>query len=129
AREGGAKAEETDYDEVRRKLGVAYQKAQQGLQTVVGTPQSVTAKIKTIMQVLRPGSFTFFAIQGTVGNADRQKSMQLMAEEVIPVLREYAKEIGLVDPFERTPGSVPLRTGVARDPVADRQALAALGFK
>jgi alkanesulfonate monooxygenase SsuD/methylene tetrahydromethanopterin reductase-like flavin-dependent oxidoreductase (luciferase family) len=120
---------ESDYDEVRRKLMVAYQKAQQGLQTVVGSPQTVIPKIKTIMEVLRPGSFTFFAIQGPVGNDDRLKSMQLLAQEVIPVIREYAKELGLVDAFERTPGSISLRTGVARDPVADRAALAAISFK
>ncbi|MGH7961383.1 MAG: LLM class flavin-dependent oxidoreductase [Candidatus Binatia bacterium] len=120
---------ETDFNEVRRKLVVSFEKSQKGLQTVVGSPKTVIPKIKTILQVLRPGSLTFFAIQGPVSNADRMKSMKLLAEEVIPVIREYGKEIGLVDAFERTPGTVTFRNGVARNPVVDRSPLAALGLR
>ena len=47
----------------------------------------------------------------------------------MPALRDYAKELGLVDPIERTPGSVPLRSGVARGAVVDRSPLAALGLQ
>jgi hypothetical protein len=55
--------------------------------------------------------------------------MRLFAEEVIPALKEHARAIDLPDPFQRTPGSIPLRAGTKRAPVVDRGPLSALGFK
>jgi alkanesulfonate monooxygenase SsuD/methylene tetrahydromethanopterin reductase-like flavin-dependent oxidoreductase (luciferase family) len=121
-------ADSTAYDEVRKKLAASYQKAQKGMQMIVGAPQSVIPKIKSLLQVTRPGSITFFNIQGPVSNEDRLTSMKLLAEEVIPAIRDYAKEIDLPDPYERTPGSVKLQAGVSRAPVVDRDALASLGI-
>jgi hypothetical protein len=46
-----------------------------------------------------------------------------MANEVVPVLRDYADELGLDSPFDRRPGSVPLEAGREREPVADRRPL------
>jgi len=117
------------YDEVRKKLFASYQKAQEAYQIVVGTPKTVLPKIKTLMEVLRPGIFVIFNVQGPVSNQDRMTSMRLFAQEVMPALRDYGKEIGLKDPIERTPGSVKLASGVSRLPVADRGPLAALGLK
>jgi alkanesulfonate monooxygenase SsuD/methylene tetrahydromethanopterin reductase-like flavin-dependent oxidoreductase (luciferase family) len=122
-------AEPVDYDEVRKKLSAGYQHAQQNLQLVVGTPKTVIPKIKTMLRVLRPGVFIMFSVQGPVSNEDRMTSMRLFAQDVIPALREYAKEIDLPDSFERTPGSVNLRSGVARAPVVDRAPLKELGLK
>jgi hypothetical protein len=44
---------------------------------------------------------------------------------VIPALREYGKTMGLVDPFQRTPGSNLLRGGKP-EPVSNPAALADL---
>ena len=118
-----------DYDEVREKLTAGYRKAQQNMQLIVGTPKTVIPKIKTMLRVLRPGVFIMFSVQGPVGNKDRQTSMRLFAQEVMPALREYAKEIDLPDSFERTPGSVSLQPGVARAPVVDRAPLTELGLR
>jgi hypothetical protein len=96
---------------------------------IVGTPKTVIPKIKTIMSVLRTGIFIILSIQGPVGDDDRRTSMRLFAQEVIPELKAYAKEIDLPDPFERAPGSVKLALGTRRVPVVDRGPLAALGFK
>ena len=85
-------------------------------------------KAKTLLRVLRPSIFVFFNIQGPVGDDDRKTSMRLIADELVPQLRAYAKETDLVDPFERTPGSVTYRNGVARDPVVDRTPLKELGI-
>jgi hypothetical protein len=52
--------------------------------------------------------------------------MRLFAQEVMPAVRTYAKELDLPDPFERFPGSVKLQAGVARVPVVDRTSLASL---
>jgi hypothetical protein len=45
---------------------------------------------------------------------------------VIPPLKEFSKEIGLTDPFERFPGSVKLTPGTKRLPVVDRTPLKSL---
>ena len=117
-----------DYDEVRRKLTSGYQKAQKNLQVIVGTPKTVLPKLKTLLQVLRPGIFTVFSVQGPVSNKDRLTSMKLIAQEVTPTLREYAKELDLPDPYERTPGSIKLQPGVSWAPVVDRGPLSSLGL-
>ena len=68
---------------------------------IVGTPKTVIPKIKTLLQVLRPGIFIFFNVQGPVSNEDRLTCVRLLAQEVVPAIREYAKEIELLDPDER----------------------------
>ncbi len=118
-----------DFDEVREKLTVGYKKSQQNLQTIIGTPKSVLPKLKTLMRVLRPGVLIVFNIQGPVGNEDRMTSMRLLANDVIPQMREYARELDLPDSFTRIPGSVNYRSGTKRDPVVDRLPLDQLGLK
>ena len=54
------------------------------MQVIVGTPDTVIPKIKTIMSVLRIGIFIILSIQGPVADDDRRTSMRLFAQEVIP---------------------------------------------
>ena len=54
--------------------------------------------------------------------------MRLMGEEVVPAIRDYAKEIDLPDPYEREPGSVKAYAGAHRLPVVDREPLGKLGL-
>jgi alkanesulfonate monooxygenase SsuD/methylene tetrahydromethanopterin reductase-like flavin-dependent oxidoreductase (luciferase family) len=121
--QSGVNPDGVDYDEVRQKLYGGYQRAQQNLQVIVGTPKTVIPKIKTLLQVLRPGIFIFFNVQGPVSNADRLTSVRLMAQEVVPAIRDYAKEIDLLDPSERPPGTVQLHAETQRLPVVDRDPL------
>lgn len=120
--------DEVDYDEVRQKLAAGYQQAQEHMQIIVGTPKTVIPKIKRLLQVLRPGIFMFFNVQGPVSNADRMTCVRLLAQEVIPAIRDYAREIDLPDPYERTPGAVQVQAETTRVPVVDREAFAALGL-
>jgi alkanesulfonate monooxygenase SsuD/methylene tetrahydromethanopterin reductase-like flavin-dependent oxidoreductase (luciferase family) len=120
---------DVDYDEIRRKLRAALLRAENSLQVIVGTPKTVIPKIESILSVLRTGIFIILSIQGPVGNEDRRTSMRLFAEEVIPALKMHAKQIGLADPFERTPGSAKLVSGSKRAPVVDRGPLAEFGVK
>ena len=83
-----------NYDEIRRKLMSAYDKAQKDYLMIVGSPKTVIERIKTIMQLLRVSILTVFQVQGTVSNEDRRNSMRLFAQEVMPAMREYAKETG-----------------------------------
>jgi hypothetical protein len=55
--------------------------------------------------------------------------MRLFAQDVMPALHEYARELDLPDPFQRTPGSVALNDGTSRAPVADRSPLKELGLR
>jgi alkanesulfonate monooxygenase SsuD/methylene tetrahydromethanopterin reductase-like flavin-dependent oxidoreductase (luciferase family) len=125
---GQSEEVEIDPEEIRRKLIPGYQKAQKALQLIIGSPKSVIPKLKAIMSTLRPGALIIFSVQGPVSNEDRQISMKLIAQEVIPALKEHAKAIDLPDALERTPGSVKLRTGVSRLPVSDRGPLKELGL-
>jgi alkanesulfonate monooxygenase SsuD/methylene tetrahydromethanopterin reductase-like flavin-dependent oxidoreductase (luciferase family) len=128
ARHGGGEAS-VDYDEVRRKLRGGLEKVMRNYQVIAGTPATVTKKVKAILSILRPGVFIMFSVQGPVSDEDRRTSMRLFAQEVMPALRDYAKEIDLPDPFQRTPGSVTLSNGAKRAPVADRGPLAELGLR
>lgn len=110
----------TDYEEVRKKLLVGYQRAQQGLQVIVGTPKTVVPKIMAVQRVLRPGIFMAFNVQGPVSNKDRMTSMRLFAQEVMPALRENARALGITSPVEQIPGSIKLSSGTSRATVHDR---------
>jgi len=125
----GAAAAEIDYAEIRRKLHAALLRGQQNMQVIVGTPKTVIPKIQAIMSVLRVGIFIILSLQGPHSDEERRTSMRLFAEEVIPALKEHARAIGLLDPFQRTPGSIKLSAGTKRAPVVDRGPLTALGFK
>ncbi len=117
-----------DYAEIRRKLHAALLRGEKNLQVIVGTPKTVIPKLKTILSVLRTGIFIILSLQGPATNDQRRTSMRLFGEEVIPALKEHARAIGILDPFERQPGSVKLAPGVKREPVADRGPLAHLEF-
>jgi len=114
---------ETDIAGARAKLDAEYRKAQASLSIITGTPKTVIPKLRRIMEVLRPGVFAIFNTTGPVESKDTMNSIRLMGAEVLPAMREYAKELGIVDPFERTPGSRPYVAGTKRDPLVDVAAL------
>jgi len=114
---------EIDYDEIRRKLKTALLRAQENLQVIAGTPDSVLLRLKHILNVLRTGIFIILSIQGPIADEARRTSMRLFAEEVMPELRAHAKALGLFDPFERKPGTVRLAEGTKRAPVVERDFL------
>jgi alkanesulfonate monooxygenase SsuD/methylene tetrahydromethanopterin reductase-like flavin-dependent oxidoreductase (luciferase family) len=116
------------YDELRQKLIRGYEKVQENLQVVVGSPQTCIKKITDILSVIRPGVFTVFAVQGTVSDKDRLRSVELLGKEVLPAIRAFGKQQELFGPFDRTPGSVKLAPGTKRAPVVDRVALAKLNL-
>ena len=116
------------YDGLRAKLVAGYEKVQDQMQIVVGSPETCAQKIKDILSVIRPGVFTCFAVQGNVSDKDRLRSVELLGKEVLPDVRKFADEIGLFGPFDRTPGSVKLAPGTKRAPVVDREALAKLNL-
>ena len=67
--------------------------------------------------MLRPGILSFW-LDGPIGYKDRIKCLEMLARDVVPALREIGKELGLVNPFQRAPGSVPLAPGRKPESVA-----------
>ena len=114
---------EVSLEEAKRKIYGTYQKAQDGLQIIIGTPKSVLPKLRLIMEVLHPGIFGLFQAQGPLTLEQRMTSTRLLGQEVLPAMREIAKELGIVDPFEREPGSRPHTAGTQRDSLVDLNAL------
>ncbi|MGH8337055.1 MAG: LLM class flavin-dependent oxidoreductase, partial [Gammaproteobacteria bacterium] len=116
---------EATVEEAKAAIAKSYPKAVEGLQIIAGTPKSVIPKIRRILEVLRPGTFGVFQSQGPVSFEDRMTSIRLLGQEVLPAVREIGKELGLLDPFERTPGARPYTEGTKRDQVISMDALRA----
>ncbi len=116
------------FDALREKLKKGYEKVQDNLQVVVGSPETCVKKICSILEVIRPGVFTVFAVQGNVSDADRMNSVKLLGEQVLPAVREFADKQELTGPFDQVPGQRKLAPGTKRDPVVNREALEALNL-
>ena len=114
---------EIDYEAVRARAEGQLRKSQRNYLTLLGSPDTIIEKVKTMLSVLRPGTFIFFGPQGQVPNEDRLRNLELLAEYVVPEIKAHADAIGLTSPFETKVGDVKLRNGEARDAVVDRAAL------
>ena len=62
-------------------------------------------KIRYVLEYLRPGSVVFWDGDGAMTHDDQMRSLRLMGEEVIPAVREMAKELELNSPFEVDPAT------------------------
>ena len=102
----------------KQAIYASYAETRENLQMIAGTPDHVIPRLKKVLSVLRPGIFTFW-LDGPVPAKDRMECLRLLGTEVIPALREHGRALGLVDPFERKPGSRSLAASGAPDPVAD----------
>jgi len=70
------------------------------LQIIAGTPDQVVASLRKIMRETRPGIMAFWGNDGRMSQADARTSIRLLGQEVMPALRETAKELDLKSPFE-----------------------------
>ncbi|HXZ88317.1 MAG TPA: LLM class flavin-dependent oxidoreductase [Candidatus Binataceae bacterium] len=116
---------EATVEEAKAAIYKAYPKAVQGLQIIAGTPKTVIPKLRKILEVLRPGVFGIFQSQGPVSFEDRMTSIRLLGQEVLPAVREISKELGILDPYERDPGSRPYTAGTQREQLVSLDALRA----
>jgi hypothetical protein len=113
-------------EEARAAVYDLYPHAQESYQLIRGTPKTVIPKIRKILEILRPGVFGLWQNDGPIGHEERKNNIRLLGEEVLPAVREIAKELGLESPYERQPGSRPLPATGKWDQVAQSEALAAL---
>jgi alkanesulfonate monooxygenase SsuD/methylene tetrahydromethanopterin reductase-like flavin-dependent oxidoreductase (luciferase family) len=109
---------------VKKTIYDTYPDVLKDLVMIAGTPDNVIPKLKKVIDILRPGIFSFW-LDGPVPFKDRKRCLELLNSDVIPALRDYGKKLGLVDPFQRAPGSVLLRGGKP-EPVSNPAALAEL---
>ena len=72
---------------------------------ITGTPKTVLPKIRHVLEYLRPGSVFFWDGDGAMTHEDQMRSLRLMGEEVLPAVREMAKELELHSPFEVDPAT------------------------
>jgi hypothetical protein len=66
---------------------------------------------------MRPGIFGLWYFHGPISQHDRKTCLRLLGQEVLPAMREMAKELDLPSPFERKVGSRPLPASGKRDVV------------
>lgn len=113
---------EVDVEEVKRSIEKGYKSSQEGGLILVGTPKTVLKRIRYMLETLRPGIFGIWYHHGPMALKDRMTCLRLLGEEVLPAMREMAKEFDLPGPFELKPGSRPLPASGKRDAVVGQLA-------
>jgi len=86
-------------------LGRPYEQQIADRTIICGTPKTVIPKIREVLEYVRPGSIFFWDGDGAMTHDDAMRSLRLMGEEVIPAVREIAKELDLPSPFEVDPAT------------------------
>lgn len=88
---------------------------------ISGTPDTVIPRVKHVLETLRPGSIFFWDGDGAMSHDDSMRSLRLMGQEVIPAVREMAKELELKSPFEvdpKTNATIEPETDTADEPTS-----------
>ena len=86
-----------------RDIFGTYEQQIEKLSIVSGTPKTVIPRVRHVLEYLRPGTIFFWDGDGAMTHDDQMRSLRLMGEEVIPAVREIAKELDLKGPFEVDP--------------------------
>ncbi len=98
---------------------LSYEEQVEGYTIVSGTPKTVIPKIRHVLEELRPGSVFFWDGDGAMTHDDQMRSLRLMGQEVLPAVREIAKELGLKSSFEVDPATgKPIPEASESEPVA-----------
>lgn len=106
-----------DVAEIKRSIEKNFQDALTSGLVIAGTPQTVIKRIRVMLETLRPGIFGLWYHHGPMSFEDRKTCLRLLGTEVLPAMREIAKELNLPGPFEVKPGSRPLPASGKREPV------------
>jgi hypothetical protein len=120
----GGETTDDEVEAVKRTIYESYPQVLKDLVMIAETPDTVISKLNKVLDILRPGIFSFW-LDGPVPAKDRRRCLELLNRDVIPAMRAHGKKLGLVDPFACLPGSRPLR-GNTPEPVSDAEALAEL---
>ena len=92
-----------------------FEEQREAMMIICGTPDTVVAKLKYIMEETRPGIMAFWGNDGDVSVEDARTCIRLLGQEVMPQLREYGQKLGLNSPFEaNAPVSLVESTGLRK---------------
>ena len=86
-------------------LGRPYEQQIEDYTIITGTPETVVKRIRHVLEYIRPGSIFFWDGDGAMTHDDAMRSLRLMGQEVIPAVKEIAKELELPGPFEVDPAT------------------------
>jgi hypothetical protein len=104
-------------------LGRPYEQQIADYTIISGTPKTVIPRIRHVLEYIRPGSIFFWDGDGAMTHDDAMRSLRLMGQEVIPAIREMAKELDLPGPFEVDPGTgQPIGANAVTDKVVEGSA-------
>lgn len=67
---------------------------------IAGRPETVIRKLREVITATRPGILSLWANDGFMSQEDSMTCIRLMGQEVLPAIRETARELGLNSPFE-----------------------------
>ena len=79
---------------------------------ICGTPEQCVRSLRSVVATLRPGILAIWANAGAVSHADSMRGIEFLGTEVMPAVREFARECGVRGPFD---GDVP----AGRPPAAE----------
>ena len=87
---------ETTRDAVRAAAGagLSYEEAQETYQIVTGNPDTVTRRLKDIIDAVDPAHLIIWGREGLMSHEVAMRSIDLMTQEVIPALKEYKSKRG-----------------------------------
>ncbi len=119
--QAAARGRQKEYLEARKKAdhqtqdyNGTFEEQVNKMSIITGTPDTVIPKVRHVLEYLRPGNIFFWDGDGAMTHDDAMRSLRLMGEEVIPAVREMAKELDLKGAFEVDPlTNQPLATAAA----------------
>jgi len=106
-----------DIEEIKRNFDTQYAALREKGLIICGSPKTVLKRIRWMLETMRPGIFATWYQHGPIPYEDRKTCLRLLGQEVLPAMREAAKELGLTGPHEVKPGSRPLPASGKRDAV------------
>ena len=118
---------EVDVEKVKSGIETNYQSSRDLGLIIAGTPKTVIKRLRTLLETLRPGILAFWYHHGPMSAEDRRITLRLLGQEVMPAVREIAKELDLPGPFEQLPGIRPLPASGKRNAVVNYESVAAAG--
>ncbi len=66
-----------------------YDEAQETVQIITGSPDTVIKKLKKVIDLIDPGTIVLWGREGLMSHKVAMRSIDLMSQEVIPAIKEY----------------------------------------
>src|SRR5712691_6053395 len=69
-------------------VGMSYEQLQEVNNIIVGTPETVTRKLRQVIERLHPGCLHIYGNEGAMRHQDVMRSIELLGKEVTPARQE-----------------------------------------